>query len=155
MNFQISGLDDGKFRHLYGQAPDVLVKHGAVRMTVDSQPGYPCRVSLADARIGETVLLLNYEHLPAPSPYRSSHALFVREGVTAATVERNRIPEVLRIRLLSVRAFDADGIMLDADVVDGRDLEPVIHRMLSAESIEFLHIHNAKRGCFLARADRA
>jgi hypothetical protein len=120
---------------------------------VESQPGHPCRISLEDADIGETVLLMNYEHLPALTPYRSSHAIFVREGAKNAIVGENQIPEMLRIRLLSVRAFDADEMMIDADIVDGDDLEPMIERMLSIESVEFLHIHNAKRGCFAARVD--
>ena len=120
---------------------------------MESQPGHPCRISLEDADIGETVLLMNYEHLPALTPYRSSHAIFVREGAKNAIVGENQIPEMLRIRLLSVRAFDADEMMIDADIVDGDDLEPMIERMLSIESVEFLHIHNAKRGCFAARVD--
>jgi hypothetical protein len=77
MNFQISGLDEGHFRYLFGQDAEELAKYGVERMTVESQPGYPCRVSLKDVEIGETVLLMNYEHLPVASPYRSSHAIFV------------------------------------------------------------------------------
>jgi hypothetical protein len=98
---------------------------------------------------------MNYEHLPAQSPYRSSHAIFVKEGARRASVGKNKIPELLRIRLLSVRAFDANDMMVDADVVGGHDLEPIIETMLSIESVAFLHIHNAKRGCFMARVDRA
>lgn len=155
MNFQINGLDNRHFQHLFTQAPEVLAEDGIERMTVESQPGYPCRVSLKDVDIGETVLLMNYEHLPTSSPYRSSHAIFVKEGASEATVGKNQVPEMLRIRLLSVRAFDANGMMLDGEVVDGHDLEPIIERMLSVEPVDFLHIHNAKRGCFLARVDRA
>ena len=155
MNFQISGLDEGRFQHLFGQAPEELAKYAVERMTVESQPGYPCRVSLRDVNVGETVLLMNYEHLSTRSPYRSSHAIFVKEGASEATVGKSQIPEMLRIRLLSVRSFDANGMMVDADVVDGHNLETMIERMLSIESVDFLHIHNAKRGCFMARADRA
>jgi hypothetical protein len=155
MNFQISGLDEGLFQHLFGQAPEILARYGVERTTVESQPGYPCRVSLKDVSIGETVLLMNYEHLSASSPYRASHAIFVKDGASGAIVGKNQIPEMLRIRLLSVRAFDANGMMVDADVVDGHDLEPIIQRMLSIESVDYLHIHNAKQGCFIARADRA
>jgi hypothetical protein len=100
----------------------------------------------------ETVLLMNYKHLPALSPYRSSHAIFVMEGAKGAIFGKNHIPEMLRNRLLSVRAFDANEMMVDADVVDGLDLEPIIERMFSIELVDFLHIHNAKRGCFMARA---
>jgi hypothetical protein len=155
MDFQISGLREEHFQHLNGADAGALAQHGVERVTVDAQPGYPCRVSLKDVDIGETVFLLNYEHLPHPSPFRSSHAIFVHEGSTQTFLEINRIPEMLRIRLLSVRAFDARGMMIDADIADGHHVEPVIDRMLSMESVDFLHLHNAKRGCFLARVDRA
>ena len=155
MNFQINGLDENQFEHLFGAAKDVLDIHGVERMTVETRPGYPCRISLEDAAIGETVLLMNYEHLPVATPYRSAHAIFVREGATRAIIGPNEIPEMIRIRLLSVRAFDANGTMVDADVVDGTAVEPMIERMLSLPYVDFLHIHNAKRGCFIARVDRA
>ena len=155
MNFQISGLDENQFEHLFGAAEEVLAEYGVERMTVETRPGYPCRISLEDAAIGETVLLMNYEHLPVATPYRSAHAIFVREGATRADIGPNKIPELIRIRLLSVRSFDANGTMLDADVVDGTAVEPMIERMLSLPDVDFLHIHNAKRGCFIARVDRA
>jgi hypothetical protein len=64
------------------------------------------------------------------------------------------VPEVLRLRLLSVRAFDEMGMMLDADVVHGRDLEPVLVRMLGRSEVAYIHLHNAKPGCYAARVDR-
>ena len=76
-------------------------------------------------------------HLLTVSPYRSSHAIFVKDGASGAIVGKNQIPEMLRIRLLSVRAFDANGMMVDAYVVDGYDLEPIIERMLSIDSVDF------------------
>ena len=129
-------------------------RFSAVHVRIWLNPGYPCRVSLKDVEIGETVLLMNYEHLPGASPYRSSHAIYVQESASQAVVEQNAIPGMLRDRLLSVRSFDGAGMMIDADVVDGHQLEPVIDRMLSNESVDFLHLHNARRGCFLARVDR-
>ena len=155
MDFQISGLSEKRFQHLNGADSGVLAEHGVERTTVDVRPGYPCRVSLRDVDIGETVLLLNYEHLPHASPYRSSHAIFVHEGSTQAVSEINQIPEMLRLRLLSVRAFDTNGMMIDADIVDGHRVEPIIKRMLSIKPVEFLHLHNAKRGCFMAQVERA
>ena len=61
---------------------------------------------------------------------------------------------MLRRRLLSLRAFDKKGMLLNADVVDGRDVSPLIERMLENPAVEFLHVHNAKPGCFAARVDR-
>ena len=154
MGFQVSALRVDEFRHLFGLDDESLARHGARRMTVDVKPGYPCRVTLKDADPGESVLLVNYEHLAVNTPYRSTHALFVREGATTCPPITNRIPEQLTIRLLSIRAFDADGMMVDADVVHGEEAEPVIRGLLDDTRVEYLHIHNAKPGCYAARVDR-
>ena len=154
MRFQINGLEEGQFQHLFDEGRDALVSIGAQLVTADEHPGYPCRVSLQDAEAGETVLLLNFEHLPGLTPFRSSHAIFVRKGATRAQLNDNHIPELLRIRTISVRAFDDNNMMVDADIADGENLEPVIERMLSLDSVSFLHLHNAQRGCYLARVDR-
>ena len=154
MQFQISALDLNQFSHLFGQSVNALADQGVLRMIVDSNPGYPCRVSLLDAEVGETALLINYEHQSMPTPYRSSHAIYVREHARQAMPEKNQVPYMFRHRLLSLRAFDASGMMVDADVTDGDSLESLIERMLENESAEYLHIHNALPGCYAALATR-
>ena len=119
MSFRIQGLPVAPFAPLFGMDESELTARGVIRRTVDEPVGFPCRVSLRDANAGETVLLLNYEHLPVPGPYRSRHAIYVREYAQEYRPEVNEIPEVLASRLLSVRAFDASGMMVDADVVAG------------------------------------
>jgi hypothetical protein len=155
MSFRISALPSDLFAPLYGLADEELARRGVVRKTVDQHPGFPCRVSLADAEIGEKVLLLNYEHQPASSPYRATHAIFVREGAIEAHPQIGEVPHLLRSRLLSVRAFDEAGMMLDADAVMGEAIEPVLERMLADDKVAYLHLHNAKPGCYAARVDRA
>jgi hypothetical protein len=155
MSFQISGLPASAFAPLFLLPDEELATRGAVRMVVDRHPGFPCRVSLQDAALGETVLLLNYEHLPVASPYRSRSAIFVSQSSAEARLNVNEIPESLQIRLLSLRAFDKVGMMIDADVVQGREIAPAIDRMLDRDTIAYLHVHNAKPGCFAARVDRA
>ena len=123
-------------------------------MVADENPGFPCRVSLKDAEVGESVLLMNYEHQPASSPYRSSHAIFIREWADEARLDENEVPKQLRQRLLSVRAFDGLGTMVDADVVDGQQIETLIERMFANDSVSYLHLHNAKPGCYAALVER-
>jgi hypothetical protein len=154
MSYVITGIDPAPFRALYGADDTALAAAQAVRVTATTKPGYPCRVTLADAEPGETLLLLNHEHLPVASPYRSRHAIYVREGAEQAARFEDAVPEQLAIRLLSVRAFDGAGMMTDADVVEGSALEPLIERLLSDPAVAYLHVHNAKRGCFAARVDR-
>ena len=154
MSYVIRGLDPAPFVHLYGLTSDELATQGAVRMVVDAKPGYPCRVTLEDVEPGAAVLLVNHEHLPVDTPYRSRHAIFVAEGAQARARYEAAVPAQLRSRLLSLRAFDADDMMIDAEVLDGVGLEAEIARMFADPRAAYLHVHNARRGCFAARVDR-
>jgi hypothetical protein len=155
MNFRIQGLPVAPFAPLFDLDEHALAARGVVRRMADRRPGFPCRVSLRDAEPGETLLLLNYEHLPVSGPYRSRHAIYVREHAEEYTPQVNEIPELLRTRLLSVRAYDTGGMMVDAEVVDGAELAPVIARLFDAPAVAYLHLHNAKPGCFAASVLRA
>lgn len=154
MSFLISGLDPTPFRHLYGLADEALAGYGAKRCVADASPGYPDRVEIRDAEPGETLLLLNYQHQPADTPYRASHAIFVREGATQAYRGVDVIPEAVRVRPISLRSFNAAGEMVDADLADGNELIPVIDRLLANLEVTYLHAHYAKRGCYAARIER-
>ena len=155
MDFRISGLEAKRFSHLFGLSDDELAGHRARRYICGEKPGFPCRVSLEDAEPGEPVLLLNYEHLPVDSPYRASHAIYVREREQPSFDEVNAIPPALLPRLLAVRGFDAAGMMLAAEVVEGSALVPLVEQYFADERIAFLHAHFARRGCFAAQVSRA
>ncbi|HET9990709.1 MAG TPA: DUF1203 domain-containing protein [Kofleriaceae bacterium] len=150
MAFQILGLPATPFQPLFALDDAALVAHRAVRRIADASPGYPCRVSLRDAAPGETVVLVHYEHHVVESPFRASHAIYVREHAEPAELAAGEVPVMLRSRLLSLRAFDAAGMLVAADVVDGRELEPALERLLRAAA--YVHIHFAKPGCYAARA---
>lgn len=154
MSFRITGLDPTPFRPLYGLDADTLATRGAERVVVDTTPGYPDRVTLRDAAPGETVLLLNFEHQPAATPFRASHAIFVREGADVAFDAIDVVPALLRSRTLSLRAFDAAHRMVDADLVEGREVEGLIERLLGDPRTAYVHAHFARRGCYAARIDR-
>jgi len=155
MSFQIFALDVNQFSHLFGQAEEALARKGIQRKIVDSKPGVPCRVSLRDVDVGEPVLLLNYEHQPARTPFRSSHAIFIQEWAETKIVDRNDVPDMFRSRLLSVRAFDSSAMMIDADVIEGARLESLLERMLENEAVGYLHLHNARLGCYVGLVERA
>lgn len=154
MDFRVRGLDPALFRHLFGLDDAALVAAGARRYLVDHSPGFPDRVEVRDLEPGETALLVNFTHQPAGNPYRASHAVFVREGATDAYDAANEIPRVIRIRTISLRAFDDDHMLVDADLVEGRDMEGAIARMFGDQRIAYLHAHYAKPGCYAARIDR-
>lgn len=154
MRFRISGLSPDPFRPPYGLSDTELAHHGARRCVADADTGYPDRIEMRDATKGETLLLLNYVHQPADTPYRASHAIFVREGAERAYDRVDAVPDVLRTRTLSLRAFDAEHMMLDADLVDGREAETLIERLFARPDVAYLHAHYARRGCYAGRIDR-
>lgn len=153
MHFTVSGLSPEPFRHLYGLPESELVRHRARRVTA-GESGFPERVELRDATPGETLLLVNYEHQDADTPFRSSHAIYVREGATEAWTG-DHIPEVMRRRLLSLRAFSAEGMLVEADVVEGSDAESLIERQFANPAVAYIHAHYARSGCYAARIDRS
>ena len=155
MDFRINGLDPAPFVPLYGLTDAALADRGVRRVAVDAPVGYPDRIGLRDLAVGETALLLNHVHQPADTPYRASHAIFVREGATEAFAAVNHVPDVLRIRPISLRAFDAAHMMVDAELLDGAVLEEGIDRLLRLPGVAYLHAHYARRGCYAARVEAA
>ncbi len=152
MSFRILGLPAEHFTHLFELSDVDLAAHGGVRRTADGQ--YPCRVSLTDSKPGEELLLINYEHHPVASPYRMRFAIFVREGDQTYD-EVNQVPEQLSSRILAVRSFDANGMMVDRRLVNGNEVKPVIEELLAPSNADYLHLHFAAAGCYAAKVERA
>jgi hypothetical protein len=155
MQFRITGLSPEPFQELFGLPDEELVKRNVKRYVADKKPGFPCRIEMRDVEVGESILLLNHVCQPAATPYRATHAIFVREGAAQTYDRLNQVPEVMRGRLLSLRAYDVDGMMRDADVVEGEAIEPLIARLFENLEVNYIHVHNAKRGCYSGRIDKA
>lgn len=155
MSFQINGLDPKPFLPLYGKTDAELAELHITRHRVDAFGAYPDRVTLQPMQIGETALLLNYEHLPVDSPYRSRHAIYVQEGADAPFTSENTVPPLLTAKPMALRGIDTAGCIQDADLVQGDAVEATITRMFANPDIAYIHAHFAARGCFAARIDRS
>ena len=155
MAFRITGLSPEPFRHLYGLSEMALAEKGVVRRIVEADSGFPDRIEMREGRPGEVFLLLNHVCQTVDSPYRASHAIYVREGAEETYDKVDKVPKVMRRRLLSLRGFDADGMMVEADVVPGTEVEGLIDRLFANSDVAYIHAHNAKQGCYSGRIDRA
>ena len=155
MSFRIHALPLELFAPLFALPDDALHAHGARRVVADGRPAYPCRVSLQDATEGERLVLLHHEHQTADTPYRAAGPIYVREDAVMATPAVDEVPELLRRRLLSLRAYDARGMMVWADVRPGADLEAGIAELFAIDRVDCLHLHYAKPGCYACRVARA
>ncbi|PYL95197.1 MAG: DUF1203 domain-containing protein [Verrucomicrobia bacterium] len=154
-NFRIVGLPLAQFQPLFSLADNELAQRGGCRLNVDAKPGFPCRVSLKDAEIGEQVILLPFAHHDVESPYRASGPIFVRENAQQADLSPGEIPEVVASRVMSVRAYSDKGMMVNAAVTPGKELKSQIEKFFGDAKISYLHLHNAGAGCYSCRVQRA
>ncbi len=153
-NFRIVGLPLAQFHPLFSLDNNELAQKGARRLIVDAKPGFPCRVSLQDVEIGERVILVPFVHHDVESPYRASGAIFVRETAKQTELAPGEIPDVVASRVMSVRAYNDKGMMVNAAVTPGNELESRIEKFFGDAKISYLHLHNAGAGCYSCRVER-
>ena len=154
-SFRLVGLPAEPFEHLFELDARELEAVGARRMLAVAPNSAPCRVSLVDAEVGEELLLLPWQHQPASSPYRASGPIFVRRHARQVELARGVMPPYVTRRLMSVRAYDASDMMVDAEVCEGAIAADAVTRLFADDAVAYIHLHNAKRGCFSCRVERA
>jgi len=152
MHFRIQGLPAETFAPLFALSDDELAQQGAVRQIADGPR--PCRISLTDAKPGDELILVNYEHHAVASPYRMKFAIYVRKDEQTFDAV-DTVPEQLRRRTLAVRAFDGDAMMVGYELIEGEKLEGAIERLFADPRPAYLHVHFAAPGCYAARIERA
>ena len=154
MSFIVTGLPVETFQPLFGLSDAELAAHGAVRRTAVAGERFPCRVTLEDAAPGETLLLLNFEHQSAATPYRSNYAIYVNEAAAETRRLEGELPPVLRGKRIALRGFDAEGMLLEAELSLNDDVAQIVGRQFENPDVAYIHAHNAGAGCFAARIDR-
>ena len=154
MNFQIHSLAPAPFDAFFKMSDAQLLAHNIVKSIVQEANSTPCRVSLKDAEVGSTVLLLNHQHLKGETPFQASHAIFVTQDVRQSYPKVNQVPHVIHSRIVSIRAFNKQQMMMQADIAQGLEVSEKIQLMLNDKNIEFLHLHYAKHGCYIAQVTR-
>lgn len=150
MTYRISGLDPAAFADT-----NALIAAGGVRRVADSANAFPCRITLEDAQPGESLILVNFVSADVETPFRASHAIFVREGAANAAHYRDRMPSLIERRTTSLRAFDSEGMIREAVLAAPGEADMRLRNLLDDDAIDHVDIHTATWGCFLARAERS
>lgn len=153
MTYKIEGLSPERFAPLFALDDAELAAINARRVTATSDRGFPCRISLEDAKAGEALILLHHISHDVETPYRSAYAIYVRPGVEAATY-RDELPPVFEGRPLALRAFDASGMLQTARLAQAGETDGAIRDLFGDEAIAYIDAHNAAYGCFAARIER-
>lgn len=154
MTYRITGLPRASFTRYFSMSDAELGKVGARRLIADADRGFPCRVSLVDAQQGEPVLLINFESNSAPNPYRTAHAIYVREEARDCAPLVDRLPDVFEGRTLSLRGFDIEDELVGAELAAPGEVEAAIAALFRMPQVACIHAHNAAYGCFAALIER-
>lgn len=154
MTYAVHGLDPAPFAPLFALDDQALAARGAMRVTASADRGFPCRVSLEDARRGDTLILLHHVSHDVATPYRSAYAIYVREGVARSEPFIDRTPPVFDGRTLALRGFGADGLLKAAALAAPGEADAAIRGLLDNAEVAYIHAHNAAHGCFAARIER-
>jgi len=117
---------------------------------VDSPTGYPCRHCLRWAQPGERVILFPYASIPAGHPYSESGPIFVHAEPCERYATTREYPADFRAGR-AFRAYDGDYNMIDAEVANGTDPEPVLEKLLENPKTKFVDARSVSRGCFTFR----
>lgn len=152
MAYRTEGLAPEPFKPLFGMSDEQLARHNA-RRAVAEGPGYPCRVSLAEAEPGEALLLVNHVSNDVATPFRASHAIYVREGAERASY-KDAPPAIFATRTLGLRGFDGEGMLRGALLAMPGEADAKLRELLERDEVAEIHAHNAAQGCFLARIVR-
>lgn len=153
MTYSITGLVAEQFAPLFAMDDAELAARGARRVTASADRGFPCRISLEDARAGEELILLHHVSHDVDTPYRSAYAIYVRPDVSAATY-CDEVPPVLEGRPIALRAFDSAGMLQTASLAAPGDADKAIRDLFDDDGIAYIDAHNAAHGCFAARIER-
>jgi hypothetical protein len=154
MTYMIKGLARDRFADLLGRSDAELAAQGARRVVADKDFGFPCRVSLEDAAVGESLILLNHTSHDVDGPYRATHAILVREQAGDVAPLVDETPPVFARRTLSLRAFDAAGDLVASRVAKPDEHDGAIRELLADPQVDHIDAHNAGHGCFSARIER-
>lgn len=129
----------------------------ALRRTISTGTGAPCRHCLRNGTKGEEMLLGSY-HLPGPTGiYWTPSPIFLHARDCDAYAGQDEIADIVRTSLVSVRAYDAGQTVLYdlGQVAEGPDADAPLARALADPRTSFVNIHTAKPGCLLCRVERA
>jgi len=117
---------------------------------------YPCRHCLREASGKGGMLLLSYQAPKPKSVYGHPTAIFMCASDCKRFEQPNTIPDIVRNRLVSFRAFRSDGMMIyDAnEIVEGDGHDAAVRRIFARDEVAYINAHTAKPGCLLCHIER-
>lgn len=123
---------------------------------VDGRETYPCRHCLREAPGGKGMLLLSHQAPEPRSVYGHLTAIFLCAHPCTRFEEPDVVPQIVRNRHVSLRAFRSDGMMLYEanELIEGEGHGAAIRRIFDRDEVAYINAHTAKAGCMLGHVVR-
>ncbi|KAA8649442.1 hypothetical protein EYZ11_008125 [Aspergillus tanneri] len=134
-------------------APLAVDPAKTVTKTVDAANGFPCRRCLRDGKIGEEILLVSYDPFLGVSPYTGPGPIYVHRDCERYECN-GTVADQQRRRLLAVRGYSKDHMLMDFVVTQGSELAEKAEGLFQNKDVGYLHAYYAGPGCFAVRIDR-
>ncbi len=115
--------------------------------------GNPCRHCVRLTLPGERMILFAYRPFDTRGPYAEIGPVFVHAQACEA-YDCREFPADFLARPLTLRAYDAAGSIVHAEVAPPHGSSVVLGRLFAVESVEFVHARNPSWGCYDFRIER-
>jgi hypothetical protein len=130
--------------------------HAGLRpIRVDESPGYPCRVCLREAAVGDEVFLIAHRASPVEHPHSVVGPVYVHAHACVPWAAAGSLPPIVSTRSMALRAYDAAGDLVACDLAEGPQLDAAIARLFEDSRAAAVHLHFARAGCFACRLERS
>jgi len=117
---------------------------------VDSAGGTPLRCCLREANIGERVVLIAYQPATVGGPYAEVGPVFIHAEACEGYTDAHRYPDSFRQRRQLLRAYDADGRIVDAMIAqNGDEAEGGCAAFFARPDVAYIHSRNVLYGCYM------
>lgn len=154
MTYMLSGLPRASFAPYFAMSDAELAQAGALRVVAQADRGFPCRIGLRDAMLGERLILLHHISHDVPGPFRTAYAIYVSEEGEQAAPSFDALPGCLDSRPLSLRGFAGDGMLVTAVLTQPSEGDMAIRLLFADTRIAYIMAHFAAYGCFAATIER-
>jgi hypothetical protein len=153
MSFRIEAIDPAELAKIRADGRDVDGRPSVPLTVEDDRPQLRCCLRLG--RPGEEVLLISHRPPGGLGAYAESGPVFVHAHDCGGYPAHGGWPVEYRDRRQVLRAYDHEGRIHGAELVDAAQAEPAIEALLADPGVALIQSRNVLYGCYMFAIRRA
>ena len=139
------------------QARETMVDRvgNALSVRMSEGQGAPCRHCLREVPEGQGMILIGHSPFTRPGPFREVGPIFICAEDCARYATPECLPDVVRNRLVQLRAYSAtEEILYDhSTLLQGTEVEAALPPVFDDPRVAFVHLRSGLNGCFLCQVE--